>query len=46
MAKELVNLTQEMTTDRNTIVTLHKKGDSNSSIVKKLHIRRETVWRW
>ena len=25
-------LTREMTVDKNTIVTLHKKGDSNSSI--------------
>ena len=29
-----------MAVDRNTIVTLHKKGES-----KKLHIRRETVWK-
>ena len=27
-------LTREMTIDRNTIVTLHKKGHSNSSIAK------------
>ena len=29
-----------MAVDRNTIVTLNKKGES-----KKLHIRRETVWK-
>ena len=34
-----------MKIDRNTIVTLHKKGDSNSSISKKLYIRREKVWK-
>lgn len=34
-----------MAIDRNTIVTLHKKGDSNTSIAKKLHIRRKTVWK-
>ena len=31
--------------DRNTIVTPHKKGESNSCIAKKLHIRSETVWK-
>ena len=31
--------------DRNTIITLHKKGESNSCIVKKLHIHHETVWK-
>ena len=30
---------------RNIIVTLHKKGESNSCIAKRLHIRRETVWK-
>ena len=34
-----------MAVDRNTIVTLHKKGESNSSIAKKLHIRCETFWK-
>ena len=33
-----------MCVDRNTIITLHKKCESNSCITKKLHIRRETVW--
>ena len=35
-------LTREMTIDRNTIVTLHKKGHSNSSIA---NILRETVFK-
>ena len=34
-----------MAVDRNTIETLNKKGESNSCIAKKLHIRRETVWK-
>ena len=34
-----------MAVNRNTIVTLHKKGESNSCITKKLHIRSETVWK-
>ena len=34
-----------MAVDGNTIVTLHKKCESNSCIAKKLHIRRETVWK-
>lgn len=34
-----------MAINRDTIVTLHKKGESNSLIAKKLHIRRETVWK-
>ena len=34
-----------MAVDGNTIVTFHKKGESNSCIAKKLHIRRETVWK-
>ena len=33
-----------MAVDRNTIVTLHKKGESNSCVAKKLNIRSETVW--
>jgi transposase len=33
-----------MAVDRNAIVTLHEKGESNSVIAKKLQIRRETVW--
>ena len=31
--------------DRITIVTIHKKGESNSCIAKKLHICHETVWK-
>ena len=34
-----------MADDRNTIVTHHKKGESNSCIEKKLHVRSETVWK-
>ena len=34
-----------MVIDRETIVSLHKKGESNSTIAKELHIRRETVWK-
>jgi transposase len=34
-----------MAVDRNAIVTLHEKGESNSVIAKKLQIRRETVWK-
>ena len=34
-----------MAIDRIMIVTLHKKGERDSSIPKKLHIRRETVWK-
>ena len=34
-----------MAVGRNAIVTLHKRGDSNCRIAKKLHIRRETVWK-
>ena len=34
-----------MAVDRNTILTIHKKIESNSCIVKRLHIRRETVWK-
>ena len=34
-----------MAVDRNSIVTLNKKGESNSCISKKLHIRRETIWK-
>ena len=34
-----------MAVDRNTIVTLHNKGESNSCVPKKLHIRGETVWK-
>ena len=34
-----------MTIDRETIVSLHKKGESNSTIAKELQIRRETVWK-
>ena len=32
--------------DRETIVSLHKKGESNLTIAKELQIRRETVWKW
>ena len=34
-----------MAIDRETIVSLHKKGESNSTIAKELQIRRETVWK-
>ena len=34
-----------MDIDRETIVSLHKKGESNSTIAKELQIRRETVWK-
>jgi hypothetical protein len=33
-----------MTQNKNVIVTLHKKRESNSVIVKKLHTQHETVW--
>ena len=32
-----------MAIDRETIVSLHKKGASNLNIAKELQIRRETV---
>ena len=34
-----------MAIDRETIVSLHKNGESNLTIVKELQIRRETVWK-
>ena len=34
-----------MAIDRVTIVSLHKKGKSNSTIAKEFKIRRETVWK-
>ena len=34
-----------MAIDRETIVSLHRKGESNSTIAKELQIRRETVWK-
>ena len=34
-----------MIIDRETIVRLHKKGESISTIAKELQIRRETVWK-
>ena len=34
-----------MVRDRETIVRLYKKGESNSTIAKELQIRRETVWK-
>ena len=34
-----------MAMDRETIVSLHKKGEANSTIAKELQIRRETVWK-
>ena len=34
-----------MAIDRETIVSLQKKGDSNSTIAKELQTRRETVWK-
>ena len=33
-----------MAINRETIVSLHKKGESNSTIAKELQIQRETVW--
>ena len=33
-----------MAVDKNTIVTLHKSGESNFCISKKLHIHSETIW--
>ena len=34
-----------MAIDRETIVSLHKMGESNSTITKELQIRREMVWK-
>ena len=34
-----------MAIDRETILILHKKGESNSTIAKELQILRETVWK-
>ena len=34
-----------MIIDRETIVSLHKKGENNSTIAKELQIWRETVWK-
>ena len=34
-----------MPIDRETIVSLHKKSESNSTIAKEIQIRRETVWK-
>ena len=34
-----------MAIDRETIVSLHKKGESNSTLEKEHQIRRETVWK-
>jgi transposase len=34
-----------MAVDRNAIVTLHEKDESNSVIAKKFQIRGETVWK-
>ena len=34
-----------MAMDRETIVSLHKKNESNSTIAKELQIRRETDWK-
>ena len=34
-----------MAKERETIASLHKKGESNSTIAKELQIRRETVWK-
>ena len=31
--------------NRETIVSLHKKSESNSTIAKELQIRRETIWK-
>ena len=35
-----------MTIDRETIVSLHKKSESNSTIAKELQIWRETFGKW
>ena len=34
-----------MAIDRDTIVSLHKKSESNLTIAKELQIRRETIWK-
>lgn len=34
-----------MAIDRDTIIYLHNKGESNSTIATKLHNRCETVWK-
>ena len=34
-----------MAIDRETIVSLHKKGESNLTIAEELQTRRETVWK-
>ena len=34
-----------MAIDRETIVSLHKKDESSSTMAKELQIRRETVWK-
>ena len=34
-----------MTIDRETVVSLHKKGESISTIAKELQIRREMAWK-
>ena len=34
-----------MANERETIVSLRKKSESNSTIAKELQIRRETVWK-
>ena len=34
-----------MAIDRDTIVSLHKKSETNSTIAKGFQIRRETVWK-
>ena len=40
-----INNIISMAIDRETIVSFHKKGESNSTITKKLQIRRETAWK-
>ena len=40
-----VNNIISMAIDQETIVSLHKKGESNSTTAKELQIRRETVWK-
>ena len=40
-----INNIISMAIDRETIVSLHKKGESNSTITKELQIRREMVWK-
>ena len=40
-----INNIISMALDRETIVSLHEKGESNSTIAKELQIQLETVWK-